>query len=248
MEIDQPNKEKIVAAAKAAFPHEAVGVIAGGAFFEFRNTHFKPTKHFEFTNEQWDEAERYGPITLIWHSHPNGRPAASADDKTLAEGWGIPIAIYATPADAWDIYEPCGWMAPLTGRVFVYGIHDCWQLVRDCFKLEKGIDLPRIAAPHGWWLHKRDNDGKIVEYAPELMIENIDAFGFVEIEPRHIRPYDVPLMRVIEGAVSHCGVYRGDGHMLHHFMGHASRVIAYQPGVGQYGKVTERIVRHQSLA
>lgn len=247
MEIEASIKEQIVAASKAAHPLEAVGVIAGGRFVEFRNIHFKPTRHFEFTNDDWDAAEKIGHITLIWHSHPNGRPMASDDDKTIAEGWGIPIAIYATPADSWDIYEPCGWVAPLTGRIFVYGILDCWQLVRDCFKKDKGIDLPRFNAPFGWWLHERDNSGHIVKHAPELMLDNVEAGGFVPVEARHIKPYDVVLMRVVDGAVSHCGVYLGDGHMLHHFMGHHSRVIAYQPGVGHYGKATTQIIRHRSL-
>lgn len=236
-----------MAAAAAAFPLEAVGVNAGGQFIEFHNRHFKPTRHFEFSNDEWDAAERIGPITRIWHSHPNGRPAASDDDKTIAEAWGIPIEIYATPADSWAVYEPTGWMAPLSGRIFVYGVLDCWQLVRDYFKKEKGIELPRIDAPFGWWLHERDGTGKIIQHAPEVMLDNIESFGFVPVMARDIKPADVVLMRVVDGAVSHCGVYLGDGHMLHHFMGHHSRVIAYWPGVGHYGKATETIIRHKSL-
>jgi proteasome lid subunit RPN8/RPN11 len=247
--ITDPIKEQIKAAAAERFPREACGVViqtADGQFFiECENTHPKPLQHFKISEVEWDLAEQRGAIICIWHTHPNARPEASWDDKATAEAWEIPALIYATPADSWDYYQPNGWEAPLLGRPFVFGVFDCWTLCVDHYRQKLGIKLPYFQTEYGWWHHQRDASGETILKAPEIAIGNIDAAGFHVVNELQVN--DVVLMRPIHGAACHCGIWLGDGHLMHHFEGLKSEIIAYQPGVGFYGKATEYFCRHNSL-
>jgi proteasome lid subunit RPN8/RPN11 len=254
MEPSEPIKQPITAAAAAAFPNEAIGLVIEPAgapgteeFLECQNIHHKPRKHFEYLKSDWDAAEARGKILYMWHTHPNALANPCWDDMATSEAWDLPVVVYATPADQWRSYAPEGWIAPLYDRPFVYGVLDCRTLVIDYFKTELGIDIPYQYYPENWWVHKRDDAGNLIERAPELMVESVESSGFVFIDRSDIRKYDVPLMRVTDGAVCHCGVYLGDGQLLHHFADQKSRKVSYRINVPFYGTATEYVVRHQSL-
>lgn len=82
------------AAAAAAHPREACGILLGeanriSAFVEAANVHPTPETHFEIDPQALIDAYRAeragGPqIAGYFHSHPSGDPAPSATDRALA--------------------------------------------------------------------------------------------------------------------------------------------------------------------
>jgi proteasome lid subunit RPN8/RPN11 len=93
------------AAAAAAHPHEACGLLLGdGARITearaARNAHPAPRTHFEIDPQALIDAHRAaragGPAVLgYYHSHPCGPPEPSATDRASASGDGRVWAIIA---------------------------------------------------------------------------------------------------------------------------------------------------------
>ncbi len=93
------------AAAAAAHPHEACGILLGDGtrITEARqtaNVHLTPATHFEIDPQALIDAQRAaraGGAQVIgyFHSHPVGEPAPSATDRACAAGDGAVWAILA---------------------------------------------------------------------------------------------------------------------------------------------------------
>jgi desampylase len=101
--ITAPALSAIVAAARAAHPHEACGLLLGhgGTIAEARptaNIAPDPARHFEIDPAALIAAHRAaragGPALIgYFHSHPTGIAAPSATDQAMAAGddrvWAI---------------------------------------------------------------------------------------------------------------------------------------------------------------
>lgn len=111
-------------------------------------------------------------------------------------------------------YRPKG-DDPIIGRPFVHGVWDCYGLIRDWYRQERGIELPNFERADGWW-----------EQGENLYIDNYAAAGFVAHDAE-LQPGDVILMQYQASVVNHAGVYIGDGMMLHHLYGQSARVVPY---------------------
>jgi len=95
------------AAARAAHPREACGILLGEQrrIIEARpaaNVHPAPETHFEIDPQALVDAHRAarsgGPdVVGYFHSHPVGEPAPSATDRASAAGDGRVWAILAGP-------------------------------------------------------------------------------------------------------------------------------------------------------
>ncbi|MBC2667272.1 M67 family metallopeptidase [Novosphingobium flavum] len=95
----------MLAAARAAHPREACGLLLGGggrvdAATLARNVHPEPARHFEIDPLALIAAHKAaragGPQVLgYWHSHPNGRDEPSEEDQAMASGDGRVWAIVA---------------------------------------------------------------------------------------------------------------------------------------------------------
>lgn len=98
----------ILAAARAAHPREACGLLLGegGCVFaapQAANVHPEPLRHFEIDPVALIAAHKAarggGPQVLgYWHSHPDGRAGPSAQDRAMAPGDGRAWAIAASGA------------------------------------------------------------------------------------------------------------------------------------------------------
>jgi len=96
----------MLAAARAAHPREACGLLLGvgqriHTAAAAANVHPRPLRHFEIDPAALIAAHRAaragGPQVLgYWHSHPNGRPEPSQEDRALASGDGRAWAIVAS--------------------------------------------------------------------------------------------------------------------------------------------------------
>jgi proteasome lid subunit RPN8/RPN11 len=179
-------------------------------------------------------AEDTGEVVAIAHSHVYLPATPTPADLTGIERSGLPWLIVNHPTGQYTISLPVGYSAPLYGRAFVHGVHDCYALVRDYFA-QLGIALNDYPRTYGWW---DDPSG------PDLYRENFAREGFAVVLADTLREHDLILMRVRALRENHMAVYLGDGVIAHHLMGQLSRRETYQEF---YQRRTTAVLRHRAF-
>lgn len=182
------------------------------------------TDQFVIHPEDYAKADEQGQIVAVVHSHPGLPPEPSQADRVACEASGLPWHIVSVPSVAWASIEPSGYVAPLVGREWSHGVLDCYALVRDWFRAERGIDLPNFTRFDDWW--KRGEN---------LYLDNFAHVGFEVVEPDELQTGDCLLMQVASPVPNHAAVYLGDGLILHHLQGRLSSRDVYG---GYWQKVT----------
>jgi proteasome lid subunit RPN8/RPN11 len=244
------------------YPNEAVGLIINGSYRPCENIHPEPTKHFRIAAEEMvlSQAERVietssgqsgGKLEAILHSHPYNptnlrgdgyRPEyPSASDIDHFNHWGIPWGIVATDGGGLSDFV---WLddnnrAPLYGRHFIWGVQDCFSLVRDWYKEVRGINLYNVPREWGWW-HDKDS--------PQLFEEWFARVGFELIPTKQATIGDVALMRMGDrhsaGVINHCGVITNHNTLLHQgfgpFYSRDCRMDAWQKSIAKFIRYTAK--------
>ncbi len=235
-EIGQAAKDH----ALAVYPEESVGAIVSG--FNGADVSYYPLVNVSETPERaFEIGERpRTPMHAIIHSHTlDPSIAPSRVDMASQQAMGIPWGIVGCNGDTatgihWFGDEVP--IAPLLGRQFVSGFHDCWSLVRDVYRSQFGIVLQNIPRDEDWY--KSDPPSDLLSY------ERIIETGFVPIDYRDAREGDVILGKVGRaGVVNHCGLLIGNGLVLHQLEGRNSR----KEPVGPWMRFVRFVVRHKSF-
>jgi len=243
-------KRAIADHALAEYPRECCGlvVLQNGheVYVPCRNIAARPTEDFRLSPEDYALAEDVGPVLAVVHSHPGGRARPSGADRATCEQSGVDKWVIvslgvqsdgSTAIDEWFEFGPSGYVAPLLGRQFVHGVHDCYDLIRSYYQLERGILLPDFERSDNWW-----EDG-----TSNLYLDHYREAGFVDVGPTAtLQAGDVLLMQIRSknDVPNHAGIYLGDGLMLHHMHGRLSGRAVWG---GMWAQCLRTVLRYEEV-
>ena len=234
-ELPATLQAKVIEHALAEYPKEACGLVAvvrgRRRYFPCDNVSETPEDHFML--DGWEIVEDLGEIVAVVHSHPRSSPAPSEADRVACGRSKLPWYIVNPNTKEWSYTEPEDYELPYIGRKFSMGTVDCYSLVCDWYKREKGLTLGEYQRPsYEWW-----------ERGESLYVDNFENEGFRRVSERDLQYGDVLLMHLGANVPNHSAVYVGDNQILHHVQGRLSSRDSYG---SYYRNSTAYRLRHES--
>lgn len=214
-------------------PQECCGVIADGKYHPLIN---RATDHDSFVMDRRGYADiaRESKIEAVVHSHVYLPPNPSDGDLAMCEKTRLPWLIISWPLGKWRVIEPRGFRAPLIGRQWAWGSHDCFGCIRDGLHDYANIMIPDFPRDWLWW-----KDGG------NIIVDQFEEAGFVRMPPGTAPQHcDVLGMRIASKVVNHLGLFLAPDVMLHQMMGRLSVREVYG---GFYRDATELHLRHSQI-
>ncbi|WP_298983493.1 NlpC/P60 family protein [uncultured Roseibium sp.] len=198
---------------KSVYPEEGIGYLRQDEFVPMKNIASNPQDVAQITGVEWVSALSDGAECVI-HSHTNGKAHPSYQDMVSQIETGLPWGIVV--CNDTQAREPFFWgdgvdTQPLVGREFRHGVTDCYSLVRDYFKLKRGVTIPEFPRKDEWW-----------KLGENMYLEGFEKAGFIEIQQSEVRPGDCFLMKVFSDIPNHAGIYYDNNIILHHLSGKLS--------------------------
>lgn len=203
-------KDKALEHAKQEDPKESCGLLLNirgkEQYFPCRNLSMTAHQCFIIDPEDYVRADNTGDITAIVHSHPVTPAVASEADKISCEESNLPWHIVNPKTETWGYYEPCGYKPDLIGQPWVWGVSDCWSLVRRYYKEKLNIELrdwERPTTPE--------------EFINDPMFERCaEDTGFRELKnDEKLENGDLLFMSILANGLNHVAIFL-DGDVLHH--------------------------------
>ena len=223
--------------AKDQDPKESCGLLLNikGKEKYYPCNNLSMTQHQCFIIDPIDyvKADNLGEIIAIVHSHPTTPPTPSQADRISCEHSNLPWYIVNPKTEQWADLKPEGYKPELCGRPWVWGITDCWSLVRDWYKEEKNIELidyERSMTPE--------------EFLKNPLFEKYAKnTGFRELaNDEALKKGDVLLMSILHPTLNHVAIFLGDM-VLHHL---ADRLSCKEPYSEWLLKCTGKRYRYAS--
>jgi proteasome lid subunit RPN8/RPN11 len=227
------------------YPNECCGVVIDGRYFKMPNIHPRPRDDFMIQTEDYFAlVQKYGPLEAVIHSHPTGKPGPSHSDMTYQQAAAVPFGIIVLGSEhaVRDVvfFGDTVPIAPEVGRPFIHGVYDCYSLGRDHLRTTYGLVLPNFPRSVDWWEPgMKDN----------LLEDNFTKAGFVAIGFNELKPGDALMCHFAHAQkVNHCGVYIGDGRILHHLHGTPlkPRLSTIEP-VYNWRRFSTHALRHKNF-
>ena len=227
---------EILEHAKQEDPRECCGLVAvvkgRRRYFPCRNIADTPDEHFVLSGEDYAQVEDQGEIIAIVHSHPVTNPAPSDADRVACEKSGVPWFIVNPKTEGWGHCKPDGFELPYVGREFVFGMVDCYSLVRDWYQREWHLSMADFDRRDRFW-----------ERGENLYVEGYKSQGFRQVPFEELQYGDAILMQLFSELPNHAAIYLGDQQILHHVQGRLSSRDVFG---GYYVKSTAMVLRHES--
>jgi len=210
--------------AKEQDPKESCGLLLNirgkERYFPCKNLSTAYLENFIIDPIDYAKAEDSGGnIIGVIHSHPTTPPVASEADKISCEESNLPWYIVNPKTEKWGEYKPTGYKPHLIGLPWVWGVSDCWSLVRRYYKEKLNIEL-------------RDWERPITpeEFMANPMFEKCaNDTGFVELEKdEKLENNDLLFMSIGEPGLNHVAIFV-DGDVIHHLRDRLSCKEPYNP-------------------
>ena len=213
-------KYKALLHAQREDPRESCGLLLNvkgkEKYYPCRNLSITDNQCFIIDPEDYVKADNVGEIIAVVHSHPITPPNPSQADKISCEQSKLPWYIVYPKTEQWGKCIPNGYVPDILGRQWVWGVTDCWSLVVDWYKKEKGIILKDYAR----------------NMTPQEFLENplFEDYawrtGFRELRSdEKLKEGDVLLMSILHPTLNHVAIFLGDM-VLHHL---ADRLSCREP-------------------
>lgn len=236
MNLTAALRGEILQHAKERDPQEMCGLIhvvkGKHRYYRCANIALTPDEHFIMDPADYAAAEDLGEIIAVVHSHPTTRPDPSPADQLSCNRTGLPWVIVNPKTEQWGYCEPCDYELPYVGRQFVFGIVDCYTLLRDWYRREWGLMLDDFPRRDRFW-----------ERGENLYVDNFKSQGFRQVSLDELQRGDGILMQLGADLPNHGAIYLGDQQILHHVQGRLSSRDVYG---GYYVKNTAMALRHES--
>jgi len=203
-------KKKALLHAKKEDPKESVGLLLNikgkERYYPCRNLSMTDHQCFILDPEDYVKADSIGEIVAIIHSHPSTPPTPSQADRISCEDSGLVWHIVNPKTEKWGYCEPNGYKPPLIGRQWVWGLTDCYSLIRDWYKENKNINLRDYQRPT-----------TLQEFNKKPIFEmNTWRTGFRELRPEEkLQNGDLLLMSIECPTLNHMALFF-DGDVIHH--------------------------------
>jgi proteasome lid subunit RPN8/RPN11 len=130
------------------YPREAAGVVEVGAYQRLDNVSRTPEQDVLLSDA---DLVRVGAAELFFHSHPDGLGCPSEHDMIYQQQLGIPFVVMVLPHYDVFCFGDMLARAPLIGRGFRHGVHDCYAVMRDWFAEAGMTGFPDQPRGWEWW-------------------------------------------------------------------------------------------------
>jgi proteasome lid subunit RPN8/RPN11 len=209
----------LITIARKAYPQEACGfLLQNGGIYQCENCSIDPESESLIKAEDYAAADAIG-ILAIYHSHTQpGQAKFSQADAKAAQFHKQPIVMVNAVSGDWQVADPLGTLnLPYEGRAWLYGVHDCYALVRDYLHKELGVSLPDwVRGDEGEWRDRNFNP----------FVQNYSDLGFKRLPP-NVDLQHGDLVLICDGTLnpSHLGVIcdAENGYFLHQLANQESR-------------------------
>ena len=234
------NKDVIKQAidhAKTEYPKESCGVIivfkGREKYIPCKNISLKPENYFELCPEDYAKASDLGEIIKIVHSHPQISATPSAGDMLSLEKGNLPWVIVNPQTESFTETYPSKYIPSLIGREYIWGVSDCYSIIRDYYIKELSITLKNY-----------ERKGNRLNPSDNPFLKNYKDCGFVKV--KDLKKHDVIFMMLNGNYPQHAAVYLGQGDILHQVENRLSSRDVYG-NAGYWWKNTHGFYRHIDL-
>lgn len=204
------------------YPKEACGLLVDNTFIPVDNISETPETDFEINSIEYTKYD----VQAIIHSHivtrdsPRDEFGRMYDPRTpsmqdmqgqiiTAKPWGI------LATDGENVTDPIFFGKsepdPLYERPFIHNIYDCYEAIRDWYKINSSIRMSSYPRPIFWF-----------DYNPNFYEKYYKDEGFVRVEKGDEQFGDMVYFKIKTNYVNHAGIYLGDNTFFHHLYGRLS--------------------------
>jgi proteasome lid subunit RPN8/RPN11 len=232
--LTEEIKQHIRYLAGQVYPNEICGFLTQKGLMPIANTSENPLNFAQIEPESYAKAEVEG-IIFLYHSHAEVGNF-SQQDIVVCKQLNIPFVIYCVAIDRFIVGNPTG--GDYLDRDWIYGLQDCYALIRDWYRQERGIELDDFA---------RCEVGETKSKDWNLFSENFEAQGFTRLSAHGVkfRAGDILLMQIASPNPNHLGLIfdASKQEFVHHYLNEKSKI---EPYGGFWARHTVGVLRHAS--